>query len=163
MNETMAKKNVAEVLVDVLVEAGVQRIYGVAGDSLNGITDTLRPTRTDSMGWPETRGNSRVRRWSRSSSHNFSFVHGVASAKGSYRVAHCVATTRRRSSSCFLRSCSHTRSPDHRELSAPLEPAAGARWLARNFLDVHGRNCTSEAHMEGEPADDRQALLSIAT
>ena len=42
MNETMAKKNVAEVLVDVLVEAGVQRIYGVAGDSLNGITDTLR-------------------------------------------------------------------------------------------------------------------------
>jgi pyruvate dehydrogenase (quinone) len=38
----MTKKNVAEVLVDVLAEAGVQRIYGVAGDSLNGITDTLR-------------------------------------------------------------------------------------------------------------------------
>lgn len=42
MNETMTKKNVAEVLVDVLADAGVQRIYGVAGDSLNGITDTLR-------------------------------------------------------------------------------------------------------------------------
>lgn len=42
VNETMTKKNVAEVLVDVLVEAGVERIYGVAGDSLNGITDTLR-------------------------------------------------------------------------------------------------------------------------
>ena len=42
MNETMTKKNVAEVLVDVLVEAGAERIYGVAGDSLNGITDTLR-------------------------------------------------------------------------------------------------------------------------
>jgi pyruvate dehydrogenase (quinone) len=42
VNETMTKKNVAEVLVDVLEEAGVQRIYGVAGDSLNGITDTLR-------------------------------------------------------------------------------------------------------------------------
>jgi pyruvate dehydrogenase (quinone) len=38
----MTKKNVAKVLVDVLVEAGVERIYGVAGDSLNGITDTLR-------------------------------------------------------------------------------------------------------------------------
>jgi pyruvate dehydrogenase (quinone) len=42
VNEKMTKKNVAEVLVDVLVEAGVERIYGVAGDSLNGITDTLR-------------------------------------------------------------------------------------------------------------------------
>jgi pyruvate dehydrogenase (quinone) len=40
--KTMPKKNVAEVLVDVLVEAEVERIYGVAGDSLNGITDTLR-------------------------------------------------------------------------------------------------------------------------
>lgn len=38
----MTKRNVAEVLVDVLVNAGVERIYGVAGDSLNGITETLR-------------------------------------------------------------------------------------------------------------------------
>jgi len=38
----MAKKNVSELLVDVLAEAGVQRIYGVSGDSLNGITDALR-------------------------------------------------------------------------------------------------------------------------
>jgi pyruvate dehydrogenase (quinone) len=37
----MAKK-VAELLVDVLAEAGVKRIYGVVGDSLNGITDTIR-------------------------------------------------------------------------------------------------------------------------
>jgi pyruvate dehydrogenase (quinone) len=37
----MAKK-VAELLVDVLSEAGVQRIYGVPGDSLNGITDSIR-------------------------------------------------------------------------------------------------------------------------
>ena len=33
----MAKKTVAAQLVDVLAEAGVRRIYGVAGDSLNGI------------------------------------------------------------------------------------------------------------------------------
>jgi pyruvate dehydrogenase (quinone) len=37
----MAKK-VADLLVDVLAEAGVQRIYGVSGDSLNGITDSIR-------------------------------------------------------------------------------------------------------------------------
>lgn len=45
----MPMKNVAEVLVDVLVEAGVERIYGVAGDSLNGITDTLR--RREQIQW----------------------------------------------------------------------------------------------------------------
>src|ERR1700689_2252692 len=39
----MAKK-VAELLVDVLAGAGVRRIYGVAGDSLNGITDAIRAT-----------------------------------------------------------------------------------------------------------------------
>ncbi len=40
----MAKK-VAELLVDVLAEAGIERMYGVAGDSLNGITDSLRTSR----------------------------------------------------------------------------------------------------------------------
>jgi pyruvate dehydrogenase (quinone) len=38
----MARKTVAELLVDTLVAAGVQRVYGVAGDSLNGITDAIR-------------------------------------------------------------------------------------------------------------------------
>jgi len=38
----MAKKRVADLLVDVLAEAGVQRIYGVSGDSLNGITEAIR-------------------------------------------------------------------------------------------------------------------------
>src|ERR1700693_3287678 len=38
----MARKTVAELLVDVLAEAGVKRIYGVPGDSLNGITDSIR-------------------------------------------------------------------------------------------------------------------------
>jgi pyruvate dehydrogenase (quinone) len=38
----MARKKVADLLVDVLVEAGVQRIYGLSGDSLNGITDSIR-------------------------------------------------------------------------------------------------------------------------
>ncbi len=42
-------KNVAELFVEVLAAAGVKRIYGVAGDSLNGITDSVR-TRTG-MEW----------------------------------------------------------------------------------------------------------------
>ena len=37
----MAKK-VADLIVEVLVDAGVRRIYGVSGDSLNGITDSIR-------------------------------------------------------------------------------------------------------------------------
>ncbi len=35
-------KRVAELFVEVLAAAGVERIYGVAGDSLNGITDSVR-------------------------------------------------------------------------------------------------------------------------
>jgi pyruvate dehydrogenase (quinone) len=38
----MAKKKVADLLVDVLAGAGVQNVYGVSGDSLNGITDSIR-------------------------------------------------------------------------------------------------------------------------
>src|SRR5580658_3145582 len=41
----MAKKRVADLLVDVLAGAGVRRIYGVTGDSLNGITDSIRATK----------------------------------------------------------------------------------------------------------------------
>jgi len=49
----MAKKTVAEVLVDTLVARGVARIYGVAGDSLNGITDSIR--RQEHMRWTHVR------------------------------------------------------------------------------------------------------------
>lgn len=35
-------KTVAELFVEVLAAAGVERIYGVAGDSLNGVTDSIR-------------------------------------------------------------------------------------------------------------------------
>jgi pyruvate dehydrogenase (quinone) len=42
----MARKTVAQLLVETLALAGVKQIFGVAGDSLNGITDTIR-TRKD--------------------------------------------------------------------------------------------------------------------
>jgi pyruvate dehydrogenase (quinone) len=48
----MAKK-VADLLVEVLADAGVRRIYGVSGDSLNGITDSIRATR--SLDWVHAR------------------------------------------------------------------------------------------------------------
>jgi pyruvate dehydrogenase (quinone) len=35
-------KNIAELFVETVVLAGVKRIYGVPGDSLNGITDAIR-------------------------------------------------------------------------------------------------------------------------
>ncbi|GGU25287.1 pyruvate dehydrogenase [Streptomyces lavendofoliae] len=41
----MAKQNVAEQFVDILVRAGVQRMYGVVGDSLNPVVDAIRRTR----------------------------------------------------------------------------------------------------------------------
>jgi Thiamine pyrophosphate-requiring enzymes [acetolactate synthase, pyruvate dehydrogenase (cytochrome), glyoxylate carboligase, phosphonopyruvate decarboxylase] len=41
----MARTTVAQLLVETLVLAGVKRIFGVTGDSLNGITDTIRTNR----------------------------------------------------------------------------------------------------------------------
>ena len=49
----MAKKNVGDLLVDTLVARGVERIYGVAGDSLNGITESIR--RRENMRWVHVR------------------------------------------------------------------------------------------------------------
>jgi pyruvate dehydrogenase (quinone) len=34
--------NVAELLVETLARRGVERVYGLSGDSLNGITDAIR-------------------------------------------------------------------------------------------------------------------------
>ncbi len=38
----MAKMTVSDLLVETLAAAGVERVYGVSGDSLNGITDSIR-------------------------------------------------------------------------------------------------------------------------
>ncbi|QEL27211.1 ubiquinone-dependent pyruvate dehydrogenase (plasmid) [Bosea sp. F3-2] len=37
-------RNVADLIVETLDQAGVERIYGVVGDSLNGLTEALRQT-----------------------------------------------------------------------------------------------------------------------
>lgn len=46
-------KNVAEQLVDMLVEAGIKRIYAVTGDSLNHLNDAVR--RNDKIKWIHVR------------------------------------------------------------------------------------------------------------
>jgi pyruvate dehydrogenase (quinone) len=38
----MAQKLVAEIIIETLVAAGVKRIYGVVGDSLNGLLEEIR-------------------------------------------------------------------------------------------------------------------------
>ncbi|WP_328394812.1 pyruvate dehydrogenase [Streptomyces sp. NBC_00390] len=49
----MAKQNVAEQFVDILVRAGVERLYGVVGDSLNPVVDAVR--RNPAIDWIHVR------------------------------------------------------------------------------------------------------------
>src|SRR5881296_216893 len=49
----MATRTVAGLVVETLARAGVERIYGVSGDSLNGITDSIR--RHEHMRWIHVR------------------------------------------------------------------------------------------------------------
>ncbi|WP_256104751.1 pyruvate dehydrogenase [Streptomyces sp. ODS05-4] len=49
----MAKQNVAEQFVDIIARAGVQRLYGVVGDSLNPVVDAVR--RTPGIDWVHVR------------------------------------------------------------------------------------------------------------
>lgn len=49
----MAKQSVAEQFVDILAQAGVRRLYGVVGDSLNPIVDAVR--RNAAIDWVHVR------------------------------------------------------------------------------------------------------------
>jgi len=49
----MARQEVADLIVQTLEAVGVQRIYGIVGDSLNGITDALR--RRGTIQWVHVR------------------------------------------------------------------------------------------------------------
>ncbi|AQA14652.1 pyruvate dehydrogenase [Streptomyces samsunensis] len=49
----MAKQTVAEQYVDILVRAGVRRMYGVVGDSLNPVVDAIR--RNAAIEWIQVR------------------------------------------------------------------------------------------------------------
>src|SRR5258708_38546734 len=47
--QNMTQKTVAEIFVETLIAAGVTRIYGVVGDSLNGILEEIR--RSKQIDW----------------------------------------------------------------------------------------------------------------
>ncbi|MEV5886261.1 pyruvate dehydrogenase [Streptomyces sp. NPDC052020] len=49
----MARQNVAEQFVDILARAGVRRLYGVVGDSLNPVVDAVR--RNAAIDWVHVR------------------------------------------------------------------------------------------------------------
>jgi pyruvate dehydrogenase (quinone) len=49
----MATARIANIIVETLISIGVKRVYGVPGDSLNGITDAIRAHK--SMAWIHTR------------------------------------------------------------------------------------------------------------
>src|SRR5689334_24541629 len=49
----MALNNVADLLVATMEQAGVKRIYGIVGDSLNGLTEALR--RSGKIEWIHVR------------------------------------------------------------------------------------------------------------
>ena len=49
----MSTPTVAKQLIDVLRQAGVERVYGIVGDSLNPIVDAIR--RTEGIEWVHVR------------------------------------------------------------------------------------------------------------
>jgi pyruvate dehydrogenase (quinone) len=49
----MATAKIANIIVETLMSIGVKRVYGVPGDSLNGITDAIRAH--ESIAWMHTR------------------------------------------------------------------------------------------------------------
>jgi hypothetical protein len=75
----MAKKKVADLIVDTLAAAGVERVYGVAGDSLNGITDAIR--RQERMQWIHVRHEETA---AFAAGYNFPFETGSESMPPSY-------------------------------------------------------------------------------
>ena len=50
---TVMRKTVAEQLVNTLADAGVRRVYGIVGDSLNPVTDAIR--RSETVDWIHVR------------------------------------------------------------------------------------------------------------
>jgi pyruvate dehydrogenase (quinone) len=48
-------KRVADIILDSLIASGVKRIYGLSGDSLNGITDAVRERGKEKISWIHVR------------------------------------------------------------------------------------------------------------
>jgi thiamine pyrophosphate-dependent acetolactate synthase large subunit-like protein len=84
----MAK--VAEVLVQTLVNAGVRRIYKVAGDSLNGMTETIR--KSNQIEWLHVR-HEEVAAFAAGAAHDY---HGAGTGVQPLHASRCDEWPRRR-------------------------------------------------------------------
>src|SRR6202166_4237603 len=51
--EKSMARTVSDVFVETLIESGVRRVYGVVGDSLNGLTDAIR--KSEQIDWLHVR------------------------------------------------------------------------------------------------------------
>lgn len=51
--KSIMTRTVADLIVETLKNAGIRRVYGLSGDSLNGFTDALR--RDGDVAWPHVR------------------------------------------------------------------------------------------------------------
>ena len=58
----MSTPTIADQLIGTLRQVGVERIYGLVGDSLNPVVDAVRRTDGHRMGPCAQRGGRRVRR-----------------------------------------------------------------------------------------------------
>lgn len=79
MERSELAKKVAESFVESLAAAGVERIYGVAADSLNGLTDSVR-TRNGAE-WVAPREASRIG-WVKPCLKSRSVRTGIKTARG---------------------------------------------------------------------------------
>ena len=65
----MQIENVADLVAETLIQAGVKRIFGVVGDSLNGLTEALRKRKTIRLDTCPARGSGGLRRRRRSANY----------------------------------------------------------------------------------------------
>lgn len=90
---------VADQFAEILALAGVKRVYGIVGDSLNGITDALR--RQGKIEWIHVR-------------------HEEVAAFAAGAEAHLTGS---------LAVCAGSCGPGSRSRSERLTPSAASRWL----------------------------------
>src|SRR5260370_42251294 len=76
-------KTAAEFLVEALEKTGVKRVYGVVGDSLNGVTDAMR--RKKSIDWIHMRHEERAAFAAGAEAH---FTGKIAACAGSCGPGH---------------------------------------------------------------------------
>ncbi len=106
---------VAEQFAATLAAAGVKRIYGIVGDSLNGLTDAIRTPGQDRVGPCAARGGRGVRGWGRGAPDGLS----SPSAPEAAGPATCTSSTACSTAIARACRCLPSRRTSRRPRSAP--------------------------------------------